>query len=76
VGPGEAGARWNGGDLLSAAGGLEPNNSAAVLVWEKTWAARFAQAVRGADGVVLENARIPHDVVMAAIEYAAANSEG
>ena len=73
---GDVGDLLNEEDLLAAAEALEPNNSAAVLVWENTWAARFAQAVRGADGVVLENARIPHDVVMGAIEYAAANSEG
>jgi hypothetical protein len=76
---GGIGAHGDVGDLLSAtdleraAEALEPNNSAAVLVWENTWAARFAQAVRNADGLVLENMRIPHDVVQAAI--AAASSE-
>ena len=76
---GGIGAHGDVGDLLSAedleraAEALEPNNAAAVLVWENTWAARFAQAVRNADGIVLENMRIPHDVVQAAI--AAANSE-
>jgi hypothetical protein len=78
---GGIGAHGDVGDLLSAADleraaeALEPNNSAAVLVWENTWAARFAQAVRNADGIVLENMRIPHDVVIAAIEAAASGGE-
>jgi hypothetical protein len=63
-------------DLLRAAESLEPNNSAAVIVWENAWAARFAQAVRNADGFVLENERIPHEVGMAAVDFAATNSEG
>ena len=62
-------------DLLLAAEELEPNNSAAVLVWENSWAARFARAVRDADGIVVENGRVPHEIVQAATEYAAP-SEG
>jgi len=72
---GDVGDLLNEDDLVRAAEALEPNNSAALLVWENTWAARFAQAVRNADGIVLENERIPHDVVQAAIEFAAANNE-
>jgi hypothetical protein len=70
---GDVGDLISAADLERAAEALEPNNSAAVLVWENTWAARFAQAVRNADGIVLENMRIPHDVVQAAIEFAAEN---
>jgi hypothetical protein len=69
----EVGDLLNNDDLMLTAEALEPNSSAAVLVWENTWAARFAQSVRNADGVVLENARIPHDVVEAAIDWAASN---
>jgi len=72
---GDVGDLLNEDDLVRAAEALEPNNSAALLVWENIWAARFAQAVRNADGIVLENERIPHDVVQAAIEFAAANNE-
>ena len=72
---GDVGDLLNEDDLVRAAEALEPNNSAALLVWENTWAARFAQAVRNAVGIVLENERIPHDVVQAAIEFAAANNE-
>ena len=70
---GDVGDLISAADLERAAEALEPNNSAAVLVWENTWAAKFAQAVRNADGIVLENMRIPHDVVQAAIEFAAEN---
>ncbi len=71
----DVGDLLNNEDLMLTAEALEPNSSAAVLVWENTWAARFAQSVRNADGVVLENARIPHDVVEAALDWAASNEE-
>ena len=41
-------------DVAYAASSLEPNSSAALLVWEDTWAAPFAAAVRNANGVILE----------------------
>ena len=48
-------------DVAHAALSLEPNTSAALLVWEDTWAAPFAAAVRNANGVILEGARIPRE---------------
>ena len=57
----------NDEDIQLAAESLPNNCSAALLVWENTWATRFADAVRRADGEVIENARIPHDIVEAAI---------
>jgi hypothetical protein len=69
----EVGGLFNEEDLEAVAEQLEPNSSAALLVWEDVWAARFANAVRDADGVLLDIQRIPHEVVMAAQEYAAAN---
>ena len=50
-------------DITYAAEGLEPNSSAALLVWEDTWAGPFAAAVRNANGVILEGARIPHEII-------------
>ena len=50
-------------DVAYAAQGLEPNSSAALLIWEDTWAAPFAAAVRQANGVILEGARIPHEII-------------
>jgi len=57
-------------DLMKAAEGLEPNSSAALLVWENVWARKVAQAIRDAGGVPLAFERIPHDVVQAAREWA------
>jgi Family of unknown function (DUF6325) len=50
-------------DIAHAAVSLEPNSSAALLVWEDTWAAPFAAAVRRANGVILEGARIPREII-------------
>ena len=61
-------------DVRDVAEGLDPNQSAALLVWEDLWAARFTQALRNADGVLLDLQRVPHDVATAAREYAAANA--
>jgi len=46
-------------DIEFAAGQLEPNSSAALLIWEDVWATPFAEAVRRSGGVLLEGARIP-----------------
>jgi hypothetical protein len=69
-----AGRLLNEDDLMAAAEELEPNSSAALLVWEDLWAAKVAQAIRDADGVVLDIERIPHEIVQAAHEWAVANS--
>ena len=61
---------FNDDDLMKAAEGLEPNSSAALLVWENVWARKVAQAIRDAGGVPLAFERIPHDVVQAAREWA------
>jgi hypothetical protein len=61
---------FNDDDLMKAAEGLEPNSSAALLVWENVWAREVAQAIRDAGGVPLAFERIPHDVVQAAREWA------
>jgi len=50
-------------DVAYAAEALEPNSSAALLIWEDTWAAPFAAAVRNANGVILEGARIPREII-------------
>jgi hypothetical protein len=50
-------------DIEYAAAALEPNSSAALLLWEDLWAKPFADAVRRADGILIEGARIPHEVI-------------
>jgi hypothetical protein len=64
---GEVGGVISQEDIDYAAEALEPDSSAALLVWEDTWAAPFVAALREADGVVLEGARIPHDLIEAAL---------
>jgi uncharacterized membrane protein len=60
-------------DLEAAAEELDPNSSAALLVWEDLWAAKLKQALLNADGELLDLERIPHEVVAAAIEWAESN---
>ena len=55
-------------DIEHAAISLDPGTSAALLIWEDAWAAPFAEAVRGANGIILEGARVPHEFVEAAVE--------
>ena len=47
---------------------LEPGNVAAVLVYENTWAAPFASAVRRSGGQLVADGRIPAQALLAAIE--------
>ena len=56
-------------DMLSIAEALDPSSSAAILVWEDSWAERFVSAVRNAGGVVVDLQRVPAVVVEAAIDY-------
>ena len=57
-------------DLIGAADALEPNSSAALLIWENVWARKVAQAMRDAGGVLVAFERIPHDVVQEVRELA------
>jgi len=57
----------NDEDLEMAAETLEPDSSAAMIVWEDCWAAEFAEAVRGSGGVLLAGERIPHEIVREAL---------
>jgi hypothetical protein len=65
----ERGGLINDDDLLGIGAALDANSSAAILIWEDLWAARFADAVRGAGGVLIDIQRIPHEIVQAAIEF-------
>jgi uncharacterized membrane protein len=70
----EATGLFNDDDLMAAAEELEPDSSAALLVWEDLWAGRLADAIRDAGGELLDLGRIPHEIVVAAREWAAANA--
>ena len=60
---GEIGGVISHEDVEHAAEALEPNSSAALLVWEDTWATPFVEAMRASGGVLVEGARIPHDLI-------------
>jgi Family of unknown function (DUF6325) len=55
-------------DVTAIAAAVDPGSTAACLVWENTWAAPFASAVRRAGGQLVANGRIPVQALLAAIE--------
>ena len=65
---------FNEDDLRAAGEELEPNSSAALLVWENLWAREVAEALRNAGGVLLDFERLPHEVVQAARDAALAHA--
>src|SRR6476619_1621716 len=54
------------GEHLAAA--MEPGTVAGVLVWENSWAAPFANAVRRSGGQLIATGRIPIQAIAASIE--------
>jgi hypothetical protein len=61
-------------DIGEAAGALEPGTSAALLIFENTWAAPFVAAVRRSGGELVASGRIPAEDVLAALDAAEANA--
>ena len=65
-------------DMEMVGEALENNSTAAVMLFENLWAIKFKQAVLNADGRLIMQERIPHEVVleeladMAAMEQDAA----
>ena len=55
-------------DLEAISKVLEPGNLAAVLVYENSWAAPFASAVRRSGGTLVADGRIHTQALLAAIE--------
>jgi Family of unknown function (DUF6325) len=55
-------------DLEEAGAALEPGTSAAVLVWENTWAAPIATAVRRSGGQLVASGRIPVQALLASLD--------
>jgi len=66
----EVGGLFPEEDLVDIAENLEPNTSAALILWENVWARNVAQAMRDAGGVLVAFERLPHDAVQAARELA------
>ncbi|TXS57642.1 DUF1269 domain-containing protein [Streptomyces sp. t39] len=55
-------------DLDEAGGVLEPGNSAAVLVYENTWAAPLARALRRSGARMVAGGRIPVQALLASLD--------
>ncbi|WP_326721405.1 MULTISPECIES: DUF6325 family protein [unclassified Streptomyces] len=68
---GEVGGLFSHEDLELIADELVPDSSAAVLLWEDTWAAGISGAVRRAGGQLVAHERIPAEAVERAYQDAA-----
>jgi hypothetical protein len=55
-------------DVERVGADLEPGSTAAVLVWENTWASPLASAIRHSGGELIANCRIPTHAIIAAVE--------
>ena len=64
---GEAGGFLSEEDLVAAGEVLEPGSTAAVIVWENTWARKLITAIRGAGGELVAHDRLDAETVNAAI---------
>ncbi len=53
-------------DLTAIADDLDPGSSAMVVVWENSWAARLAAALRDSHAEVAVMERVPRETVLAA----------
>ena len=62
-------------DVERVGADLEPGSTAAVLVWENTWAGPFASAIRHSGGELVSTGRIPIQALIAAIEEDRAAAE-
>jgi Family of unknown function (DUF6325) len=62
-------------DVMAAAAAVEPGTTAALLVWENTWAAPFVSGVRRSGGQVVASGRITAQALLDAVE-ADAEQEG
>ena len=72
---GELGMLLAGEDIEAIGLAIEPGTVAAVLVYENSWAAPFASAVRRSGGELIANGRIPAQAQLAAIESEQIESE-
>jgi hypothetical protein len=59
-------------DVEEAAAGIDPGSSVAVIAVENLWAIPFIRAVRNSGGELVDQFRVPSDVVAAVREAASA----
>jgi len=55
-------------DVAEAAGVIEPGSAAGILVYENTWAAPLAAALRRGGGQLVASGRIPVQALLAAVD--------
>ncbi len=55
-------------DYNDAGAAIEPGADAAILVWENTWAAPFATALRKSGAQMVDSGRIPVNAIIAALD--------
>jgi hypothetical protein len=61
-------------EVTQAGDVLEPGTSAALLVFENSWAAPFVSAVRRSGGELVASGRIPAEDILAALDAAEATA--
>jgi hypothetical protein len=66
----EIGDLVNEADLKEIGSALEPNSSAAIMVWEDVWASKFVGALRDAGGLLIDRKVVPHEVIQEAVDWA------
>jgi hypothetical protein len=57
-------------DIEEASGALDPGSSAALLIYENTWAAPLATALRRGGAQLVAGGRIPVQAILAALDAA------
>jgi hypothetical protein len=62
-------------DLDAASAAIEPGCSAALLIYENTWAAPFATALRKGGAQLVANGRIPVNAIISALDDAEASAD-
>ena len=55
-------------DIEDAASALEPGTAAALLIYENTWAAPFATAMRKSGAQLVASGRVPVQALLASLE--------
>jgi Family of unknown function (DUF6325) len=55
-------------DVADASGALEPDTSAAILLYENRWAAPFAAALRSGGGQLVARGPIPMDALLESLD--------
>jgi hypothetical protein len=64
---GEVGGLIGLDDVEYVSQGLAKGSSVVLLIWEDIWAEPLLDALRAANGELVEGARVPHDLVDAAM---------